>query len=234
MNKNTIRKKRGNHVKNIQAITAMKLIVIFILLLSCSSEQNQRAIVPKKPEPKVEEKTIYDNTEEKAKDKITENDIDTASVTTEKEIKEQVEIDCIFDQKSQTDEFLRGIPQLAGYEWDSAQKLATIVLDTEDTLLVRRGGCNHFGVSAKFILRNDTTDYSKWDNVFERVLWISNLLDSEFYHEKIKQTLDSSQYEIKWGNSVFFLDEYLQDRNYEIFRRLQDDKSIIILSLMKA
>lgn len=86
--------------------------------------------------------------------------------------------DCIFDQQTQTDEFLRNIIELSGYYWDKESKTASIILENGDSLLITRGGCYHFGVTAEFRLRNDTTDYSDWTKVYDKVLWIAKVLES--------------------------------------------------------
>ena len=137
--------------------------------------------------------------------------------------------DCIFDQTTQTDDFLKGISELENYKWNAEEKEATVILETNDTLLISRGGRSHFGVSAEFRLRNDSTDYSDWEAVYERVLWISEVLSSEFAHEEIKNALKASEIEVN-NDHTFFTNQYLQDNNYEIYRSIEPDRSLIILS----
>lgn len=81
--------------------------------------------------------------------------------------------DCTYLQSEQTDEFLRNSTELKGYVWDSISKTATIVLSENETLLVRRGGCYDYCVSAEFIINDSNVDYSEWNNVFKKVLWIA-------------------------------------------------------------
>jgi hypothetical protein len=141
--------------------------------------------------------------------------------------------DCIFDQATQTDEFLKGIPELENYSWNQETKTATIVFPNQDTLLVQRGGCDHFGVSAEFILRNDPADFRNWDNVFDKVLWIAEILDNEFNFERLRDDLKSNKLEIVRINSadeVIFSDEYLQINHYELIRFIDQKKTIIFLS----
>lgn len=142
--------------------------------------------------------------------------------------------DCIFDQITQTDEFLEDITELKGYQWNKESKIATFRLDNGDTLLITRGGCYHFGVSAEFRLRNATIDFSDWTNVYDKVLWIAKILDTEFEHDMIKNELDSNlitTQKFEHGESVYFSSQYLQDNNYSIDRELH--KGLIILRLNK-
>jgi|GEM_PF-3024057 len=140
--------------------------------------------------------------------------------------------DCIFDQQTQTDEFLKNIAEFDGYYWDKDSKTAEIPLDRGDYLLITRGGCYHFGVSAEFRLRNDTTDYSDWQNVYDKVLWIAKILDSEFKFNMIKNDLDSNLITInkmEQGDTLYFSNEYLKDNNYSIDREIQ--KGLVVLRL---
>jgi hypothetical protein len=141
--------------------------------------------------------------------------------------------DCIFDQTTQTDEFLKGISELENYIWNQETKTATIVFPNQDTLLLKRGGCDHFGVSAEFILRNDTTDFRNWDNVIDKALWIARVLNDEFAFERLENELKSKQWEVQVINSddlIFFNDAYLQADHYELARSIEKNLTRIILS----
>lgn len=181
-------------------MTKHAYLFIFFLLLSCSSASN------KKPQATIQQQTVLE--------------IENSS---------EDESDCIFDQSTQTDAFLKRIPELENYKWNSEEKVATIILDSNDTLLISRGGCYQFGVSAEFRLSNDTIDYSDWKNVYAKVLWISELLQSEFAYPEIKNALNTSEIEID-NDYIYFSNEYLQDNNYELTRRIEGDKDIIVLS----
>lgn len=145
------------------------------------------------------------------------------------ETTEFVEDDCIFDQANQTDEFLIGIKEFKNYTWDSISKTATIALNNKNTISITRGGCYHFGVSAELTLYNDTTDYYNWENVNQKILWISKILSSEFAYEAIKVEIDSSK-QIIDNDYGYFSSEYLQDNNYEFARRIEKDLTTITLS----
>jgi hypothetical protein len=203
---NIIEQKKRHMIKRIY-------IPILFLFASCSytSKEKQESSIPIATENTVE------------------NNVDTLSVETEAEITTEEESDCIFDQSTQTDKFLKGIEELKDYKWDAEEKIATIALGSGDTLLISRGGCYQFGVSAEFRLRKDTTDYSNWKNVYEKVLWISKLLSTDFAYEEIRNELNASEIE-RDNNNTYFSNEYLQDNNYELYREIEADKSTIVLS----
>lgn len=141
--------------------------------------------------------------------------------------------DCIFDQLTQTDEFLREVPELSGYKWDKESRTATLKLSNGDTLYISRGGCDHFGVSAEFRLRNDTADIENWNNVYNKVLWIAKLLNSDFDYSLVKNDIDSNKLifeKIEEIDVVYFSNEYLQSNNYSIERRKEGQLNIIRLS----
>ncbi|RIJ42554.1 hypothetical protein [Pontibacter oryzae] len=143
--------------------------------------------------------------------------------------------DCIFDQETQTDEFLKNVSELNNYSWDNDKRTATVILETGDTLLIYRGGCNHFSVAAEFRFRKDKTDYSRWSNVYEKVLWIANLLDKEFDYNELKQAINSKNLTYKRleeteTDEVLFNDPSLQEQNYKIERKLGPTAQIISLS----
>jgi len=195
------------------------LIYFLILIFTYSCNQNNRTDSNLKTDLNVKTNQIKTDTvanlEQKSEDLIQ----DTS--------------DCIFDQLTQTDEFLKGINELNGYKWDYKTRTATIILQNQDTLFITRGGCYDFGVSAEFRLRFDTTDYSEWKNVFKKVLWIAKVLDNEFSYQEIKNEIDSSKIVIEnsdFGDIIGFSSEHLQDSHYEISRKIEKDYTVITIS----
>ncbi|MCW3786299.1 hypothetical protein [Plebeiibacterium sediminum] len=186
-------------------------IIVLFVLVSCSVSSNKNSNKELKEEPMADLILVEDSVLENTESKISEDG------------------ECIFNQLTQTDEFLKGIGELSTYEWDSIEKVATIILESNDTLLIKRGGCNFYSVSADFILRHDTLDYSQWENVFNKVLWISGLLSSDFAYKELKNEIDSSSIKIN-GDYVYFSNEYLQDNNYELYRTIEKEKTSIVLS----
>ena len=155
-----------------------------------------------------------------------DNILDTASENTESE-------DCVFDQATQTDEFLKDVKELKGYRWNNASRSATYVLESGDTLLITRGGCHHFTVSAEFRLKKDRTDYSKWNNVYQKVLWIAKALDNEFDYEELKKDIDLEKVTIEdygYADVASFDNEILVDNGYTIERTLHPGSTTIRLS----
>ncbi len=141
--------------------------------------------------------------------------------------------ECVFDQTTQTDKFLRNIKELNGYKWDHEKRTATFVLETGDTLLIYRGGCNHFTVSAEFRLRNDKTDYTQWRNVYKKVLWVAKILDKEFDYQELKQDIELNKVKVEkydHADIASFSNEILIDRNYSIVRELGPEVKVITLS----
>lgn len=174
---------------------------------------------------------------------VTEQATDTiVSVKTESEETESKEVepeevepenDCIFDQSTQTDEFLKGIKELENYEWDDITKTATIPLNNGDTLYVSRGGCYSFGVSALLKTTQNTPQFTDWDQVFEKALWMSEVLQSEFAHEELTSDIESNKTEIESYDDqevVTFSHEYLQSNHYELTRTLGEEAVTIELS----
>ncbi len=193
-------------------------ILILVSIISCSNNPQAKKL----DKIKIAEQASTDHQYPKNTDLKTDSIIETT-------IENEENSDCIFDQTTQTDDFLKGIIELDNYIWDSISKTATIILENKDTLLITRGGCDHFGVSAEFRLRNDKTDYNDWNNVNKRVLWISRILESELSYYEIKNEIDSVTI-ITQDDYAFFSNEYLQDNNYVISRRIDEDLTVISLS----
>jgi hypothetical protein len=209
----------------------MKNILILLVLISSISCMSKNKEVEKQkvdnhPGSGIKSDIAIEKNEEIPK-------LDSLELNTE-EIESDEEIDdCIFDQSTQTDEFLKGIQELKNYKWDSDLKTATVILENKDTLFIKRGGCNHFGVSAEFRIVNDTADYSKWSNVFEKVIWIANVLDNEFANDSIIKEIEENKIEIIKSEDYdigYFSGEYLNDNNYSIERKMNDQIKVIILS----
>ncbi len=190
-------------------------LLIFVLIISCGT------------------KTVNKNQANTDSISINRNVSNIKSDTNKRAEQSDNPLDCTYDQLSQTDEFLKNIDELKNYKWDYDKRTATIVLNNGDTLLITRGGCYHFGVSAEFRLTHDKIDYNNWKNVYAKVLWIAKILDREFDYKDIKNELDSNKvifkkYEVR--DAVSFSSEYLQENNYEIIRELNNNHKVITLS----
>ncbi|MFD2245408.1 hypothetical protein [Pontibacter ruber] len=207
-----------------------KLLLYFLFIAFLSSCSN--ATQDNKPEQPAEESTGV--TSDIPVSPVTPNA--TAQVNTGKATPKDAEAeDCIFDQATQTDEFLRVVAALKGYKWNQETRTASFLLPQGDTLLISRGGCEHFTVSVEFRLRNDKTDYTKWSNVFSKALWIAKVLDHEFNYEELKSDIEAnrinfSRYEETGTDVISFSEETLTDRNYTLERHLQPGLQKITLS----
>ncbi|NMM47683.1 hypothetical protein [Marinigracilibium pacificum] len=196
----------------------MTLVILAIIISACNSTSEST-------QNEINEKS--DSIQTKTAQLVT----DPNPETIDEEINEEQieESDCIFDQSNQTDEFLKDIDALADYSWNSKTKTATIIMDLNDTLLIKRGGCDHFGVSAEFRIQNKQIDYNDWNNVFIKVLWIAEVLNTQFLYENIKNDIVLSKIDID-GDVAYFSDELLVNNNYEIYRETGDGITTIILS----
>ncbi len=124
----------------------------------------------------------------------------------------QEDEECIFDQTTQTDEFVKSIPEFSKYSWNNETKEATITLPNNDTLIAQRGGCYHFGISGTLIT-NDPTDFNDFDHWFIRSLWIAKRLFSENDFRTLKNIIEKKAYSMPDGNSsyVLFPHEYYSE-----------------------
>ncbi len=120
--------------------------------------------------------------------------------------------DCIFDLKTQTDDFLKNKPNLSNYTWSNKTKTATIILDEHTMLKAFRGGCDHFNFYGTLYLKNTNIIYKDQNLIFEKGLWIVNQImspsdvdlftkliafkkfKSEENHQKIYYTFDQDVY----------------------------------------
>ncbi|MBA9077933.1 hypothetical protein [Rufibacter quisquiliarum] len=199
--------------------------ILFVLFISSCSNSTQES----SPATLVEEELALKPDTLLAKKSTADSSQKVADTSTD----ENESGECVFDQTTQTDEFLQNIKELNGYKWDYEKRTATFVLETGDTLLISRGGCNHFAVSAEFRLRNDKTDYTKWSNVYKKVLWIAKALDKEFDFQELKNDIEANKVTIEkydHADIASFSSEILVDRDYSIVRELGPEVKVITLS----
>ncbi len=112
------------------------------------------------------------------------------------------EDECIFDQTTQTDDFVKSVAEFSNYSWNSETKEATIILPNAEVLVAHRGGCNHFGISGTLIT-NDSTNFSDLDHWFERCLWIAERLFSENDFQSLKKSIEGQSYSMLEGNTLY-------------------------------
>jgi hypothetical protein len=149
---------------------------------------------------------------------------ESPTIVTNPGLKKNIEEDCIFDQTTQSDEFLKGIKELENYRWDSKTKTAEIVLNDHWGLSLHRGGCNHFSVIADFIYDKSIDFEENQDMIFDNIIWISNLLD-DFDGEIIKEAIDNAKVKIEIEDNkrhIYFMDERIYESYYMSFYSIED------------
>ena len=140
--------------------------------------------------------------------------------------------DCIFDQSTQNDAFLKGIAELSNYTWNADKHTATILLSNTDTLYISRGGCYDFGVSAEFSLMDVNESYSDFEKAKEKVLWVTSLLKEDFDHDLLVKAFENKAYSTaEFIPDVYsFDDEMLASRNYSMVNDRKNNRARIVIS----
>ena len=132
---------------------------------------------------------------------------------------------CKFEMELQTDEFLHEIDTLNGYEWDDENKSASLALNDHWGLTLRRGGCDHFELSASFLYDRTLDFESNRTMIFDQAKWITGLIP-EFDGPMIAKALDSSyfiiQQVIEGQYYINFTDEVLYDYYQFEFQTWED------------
>lgn len=113
--------------------------------------------------------------------------------------------DCVFDQSTQTDEFLKDIPEFSNYKWNDKLKTATIELESGDTLIVKKGGCDHYGFYGNLILENSNLDINQNEIINRKALWIAKKLFEKSDFDFFKKSIDEKKYEIIKENKQIYI-----------------------------
>lgn len=124
---------------------------------------------------------------------------------TEEDSNLESELDCKFDLETQTDAFLKSIPEFSNYTWDNEQKKAIIKLKDKSTLIVTRGGCNHFSFYGNLLLSNSKLNINQENEIFKKALWIAEKLFVKPDFEQIKQMLKNKEYKINRSENRYHL-----------------------------
>ncbi|MBT8270699.1 MAG: hypothetical protein HKO90_09150 [Flavobacteriaceae bacterium] len=134
---------------------------------------------------------------------------------------------CKFEMALQTDEFIREIDTLKGYEWDDKTKSAHLMLNDHWRLTLRRGGCDHFELSATFLYDRTLEFESNREMIFDQAKWITGLIP-EFDSAMIAEALDSSKFVIQpvmeGQYYINFTDERMSDY-YQFEYQTWDDST---------
>ncbi|WP_452227649.1 hypothetical protein [Lacinutrix sp. MEBiC02404] len=116
------------------------------------------------------------------------------------------EDDCVFDLNTQTDDFLKEIPEFSNYVWDNEQKKATIKLENGNTLIITRGGCAHFSFYGNLFLNKSELNLNDESGIFKKALQIAEKLFHKSDYELIKELLKNKDYEIEKSENQYYLD----------------------------
>lgn len=145
--------------------------------------------------------------------------------------KKELSQDCIFDQETQTDYFLKGIKELENYTWDNETKTAEIVLNDHWNLTLKRGGCDHFEMSAEFMVDREL-DFEKDEKlIFDKISWISSLLNKEFDYEIIQECIEKQKLDINIEDNkrhIHFMDERIYESYYMLFYLSENGSNFFI------
>lgn len=138
--------------------------------------------------------------------------------------------DCIFDLETQTDEFLRSVPEFVDYSWDDISKTATILLPAGDTLYATRGGCDHFAFTGTLVKSGSShaiDDVSHW---LEQGAWISKRVFSADDFTNYMNMVENKDYEVTVrDNSLFILFNNSQYGEWSLTVRLEADENKTII-----
>ena len=113
---------------------------------------------------------------------------------------------CTFDLNTQTDDFLKEIPEFSNYVWDNEQKKATIKLGDGNTLIVNRGGCAHFSFYGNLLLNKSELNLNDESKIFKKALWIAEKLFHKSDFEFIKESLNKRTFEIEQSENQKYYD----------------------------
>lgn len=143
--------------------------------------------------------------------------IDSDSIENKESANQQENEDCIFDQSTQTDEFLKDIKELEGYVWHPDTKMAEIILNKQESLIIKRGGCDVFQFYASF-MNEKVLDFEKdKKQIFDSIIWITSLLE-DFDGEDIKRVIEEGKISItkrdEFNYHANFMDKKLYEQYY--------------------
>lgn len=103
--------------------------------------------------------------------------------------------ECTFDLKTQTDEFVKTVPEFSDYSWDDIRKEATIKLENGNILVAHRGGCVHFGISGELYLKGDDgISLQDLDYLFREAKWIGKRLFSDSDYKLLRESINNKTY----------------------------------------
>lgn len=138
--------------------------------------------------------------------------------------------ECTFDQSTQTDEFVKNIPEFSNYKWNNIKKEATIKLKNGDELIARRGGCVHFGISGElFEKKQDGVIYDE-QHWFEKIKWIAEKLFSKSDYNLLIESFKNKTFnDLSDNNTTYIVIPHKTYDEFMISVREENDNVIIYI-----
>ena len=109
----------------------------------------------------------------------------------------EISEECIFDQATQTNDFLKEKPLFKEFKWDSISKVASGVIGA-DSIQITRGGCTHF--SFYVVIRTkelDTLEFSDQKFGFKKALNLVRDVFPEPDFELFERLINEQLYELQ-------------------------------------
>lgn len=132
------------------------------------------------------------------------------------DVEPEKEEECIFDQDTQTDGFLKGIKEFEGYDWNQKTKSAKIFLDEKWGLIIKRGGCNHFELSVTFIHKGILDFEKNKELIFQKLIWATSLLD-EFDTKLLEKLIKENKLHITKEDEFNYFGNFMDVETYESY-----------------
>ena len=119
--------------------------------------------------------------------------------------------DCVFNQKSLTDQFLEESKEVIHYTWDSEQHEGQAILRNKGVLNIKKWACHHYGLSVNMLLPKDSDLINNWKGYLSD---LSAIVNSKSSHQtllegiELVKSLDSlsvskGNYEINLSNNIY-------------------------------
>ena len=129
-------------------------------------------------------------------------------------ISQEIE-ECVFDQTTQTDEFIKKKGEFKKYEWNKETKTATVKLESGNVLRIFRGGCVHFGMSGELEILDNVVDLSDTKYWLEKALWISEKVFEDSDNQFLNNQLTSEHYSLQSDSNSFYI--FIPHKYYDEF-----------------
>lgn len=140
--------------------------------------------------------------------------------------------ECIFDESSITDDFLRNNSEIQSYKWFDDIKVATVFMKTGEYVFIKKWACMSYGTEAKKIImfpaEIDESIYIWRDNLLLFGRQFLSESDYQYYERVIKTTTWAKGKEILGINSKYEID--IPHDNYpEFYASIERKREMVIL-----